>query len=161
MPFPLSWSGTFNFPKRQHETVDATSLLTAIQKALAEKRIVEFASTKTNEDSRMEFSFYVPFNFFVPGWDLLASIDRGVISASVHPADLNLRYRIDFKRLVWIAIGLAIFGGFIPAIMLPRLRALELLCGIWLWVVGVNYVVSVIRFHMMIRAILLRADTTS
>jgi hypothetical protein len=86
---------------------------------------------------------------FVASTNLLVAITRGSVRVSTTPDGVALQYELTFVQTAACGTVLALFlSSQIPASWV--VRGLMFL-AFWYWVVGVNYLVTKVRFQSMLR----------
>jgi hypothetical protein len=94
----------------------------------------------------------------------LAMITHAAISANPSPAGVHLHFRLSYIQAFWIvtAMVLGVPGPFVLSSTGARWgQGVSILAGFWLWLYGVNLVVSLVRFRRWLAAAVNRESAES
>lgn len=148
MPFPISRTGSITVPPDADVPRTPEHVLARTREALAERGADRFVE----RDGRLHFRS--PFRWLPPGgsWNILAPISRGWVAAEVRGSGICLRYHLRYTRLVTVASGM-VFAVLAVVVLTSSVGDSEpwLLVVLWLWLCGVNYLISIIRFPGFLR----------
>lgn len=146
--FPFSFERTIEIPI---SGVDTNSALEMIINTLAVRIEAEKPSRFNVSENQITFSGGM-FRF-VPNWNLLICIDDGVIDFVQDNQKIFVSYKFwflvlfSFASFVAFLFGVAIFpSGF-------TMQNVVVAAGTWLWFFGVNFIITIIRFEMLIRSV--------
>ena len=150
MPFPFSSEGTI-----LTETADLPQVAAIIEAVLRQAKASKISTTTTRID------FTGGLFRLVSNWNLLAPISSGRVEFHQRDRTVEIRYHISFVQLFVVATITMIFMFGVLPILSSGDRALFSLSVIgltWLWLFGMNYVISVFRFPAALRSALEKAS---
>jgi hypothetical protein len=79
----------------------------------------------------------------VPGWNVLAPIGSGYLIATAKENSIAVRYQLSMVQLLLFVTAVAVVFA-IPSAVRGRLDFFPFL--LWLWLFGMNYVITLFRF---------------
>jgi hypothetical protein len=125
-------------------------------KASEELRRVKGREIKI-EDNKVSFSGGL-FRF-VDNWNILAQIGSGQIEVVSSPKGLAVTYLISFKQLFLLGTILIFIAGIsmFPKMSMPTVQKVFFLFAIWLFLVGGNWLIAMIRFPGFVKSIIRKA----
>lgn len=146
--FPLSFGRTIevSITDKTAKGVSEKVLGALVQRIQAEK---------PNKFSCYQHKITFAGSFFRLGWNwnLFTSISKGEIHVSRLNGNLLVSYKLWFTSLLIItSIATAIFG-FLILHSGFNIQNLAVAIGIWIWLFGGNFLITVLRFHFLIRSI--------
>jgi len=116
-----------------------------IIKALKEARVKDVQIT----DTRITFSTGV-YRSVLTWWSDLAPITRGEIQ--IYAEDHCIRYSLSFSQVIIVAsLMVAAMGTAMIAAGAPVPESFLVLPLMWLWLVGMNYIIGIARFRNFIK----------
>jgi hypothetical protein len=149
LTFPFTSHGEVLVPRAVAGRVDAKHALNRLAAALERQH--------ASDITRLPASVCFQVDLFrgVGNWNLLSSIDRGVVNASDEPEGLRIFYDLSFRRLFLVVTGMmALIVA--PVVLLADMPVMwpgraAALVAMWGWVVGGNYLSSAARFPRFVR----------
>lgn len=152
---PLSING------QQRVAIDTRVSTTEVVQALAEELTVLRATRVKGSGESITFAAG-PFRF-VSSLNLLVPITRGRVSVERSEDQVTVKYELECTELVTVTTVLIalLFGP--PTLAAPNLtsgEAFSVLAGSWLWLVGGNFVITMVRFPAFIKTTISRRFAT-
>lgn len=154
MPFPLSAKGSFVVIIEDPSIDHAHIVTTTFQEWLEENNATEITRTQNG------VAFKVEIGRPVSRWNILAPVTRGSIDVRLIDGNLRVSYKLYFTATVIVGtamaapIGLFTVGLYF-ALKMNSKEASPFLLIIaplaWLWLVGMNYLVSTLRIRAALR----------
>jgi hypothetical protein len=99
---------------------------------------------------------------FVGNWNLLVAIGSGEITFAEANGAVEIRYHISFVQLfVVVTVMVILLFGLLPGISWGSSQGgtpLSVLGLAWLWLFGVNYLITLFRFPAALRSALKHAS---
>lgn len=138
MPFPFSSSGTIEITT--HEAASLQSIVSAIENAIRDSKPTNLSV----KDAVLSFRAGV-FRL-VNGGNQLVSIGSGEIRLSQRGELVLIDYRISFVQM-FIFVSMMV----VPYVFVAQ-APLEFIVGVWLWLFGGNYFLTLYRFPRFLRA---------
>ncbi len=153
MPFLLEQRGEYEWKNLRALDVDEFKLC-FISQAAVELKAVKATHIEVI-DNKVLFKGGV-FRF-VANWNVLIWIDRGHIEAVPSADGLLIRYILSFRQLLLVSLAgiaamLAVFISKNSSFTIVELLALSV-AG-WLLIFGLNWLIAVVRFPLLIERIL-------
>lgn len=145
MPFPFSYSKTLVF-KKERLQVEAKTLVRNILVGLQKK--------EADRAHNIANTIYFKGGGFVGSLNILRSISSGKIMVEEQGYEIHVRYKLKFTQLVvYITVVIPIFFGtvLITQTNLGFLEITSFIIFAWLWLVGGNYLSTIIRFPRFIK----------
>lgn len=145
MPFPISICGTIVVPKARD------GLATTDQAAVRIQDMLDSAVAGNICREGNSISFTAGFGRLVGSWNILASIDRGVIELGDAGPDIRVNYTLRTVQLLIIVSSLVCVVAFVP-IFLSRTNSTWPTAPLWQFILmwaflfGANYLTTVVRF---------------
>lgn len=152
MPFPFSRRDEISLPLTVASLSDA-DVIARLSTAIASHAA---ARVDAAEDT---LHFQVPLSWMMSKWDILAYVDRGTLSLVRRGGERRLAYAISLKRSVAIGTALVVgVFGILAFVFTDPIRAVCLVVGMWLLLVGSVYPLTVLRFPRFLRRTLAQAS---
>jgi hypothetical protein len=157
MPFPFSATGSFRVRVDGDVDDHAQKLIVVVREWLDKNHAKEVILTPDG------ITFKAGAGRAVSNWNILAAVGRGTIQVSSFDRHLNVLYRLDFTELVIsgsilvLPVGIvAVIGNWVLERKLQRGGipvGVVILPMVWLWLVGMNYAVALLRVSLALRKI--------
>ena len=145
--FPFNFGRTIEIPVTANSI---ESVSEEILRTLAERIRAEKPSNISSNPHQITFSG--GFFRFVGNWNLLVTIDYGVIDIVPDNNRLLISYKLRFKGLFILSSLMTIMFAFVIFSSGFTFQNLAVVAGIWLWFFGGNFIITVVRFHGFVRS---------
>ena len=149
MPFPLSADGKI--------VVEGTDLIQAIAAVEAE---LKRAKPSTISITGTHIEFTAGLFRFVTKWSLLGPIGSGSIAFQQMAGAVEVRYHISFVQLfIVVTMMVILVFGLLPGLSWgAQARVpLPMLVVMWLWLFGMNYLITIFAFRIALGGALRKA----
>jgi hypothetical protein len=141
--FPFSFGGIIEIPLES----DTKRIISTLTERIKAEKPNEITSTQSR------ITFYAGFFRLVIGsWNLLTSINYGVIDITPAKNKLLVSYKIWFIELLIVASAMAACFAFVAVSIGILTDWFSKFVEIWLWLFGVNFILTIIRFHNLVRS---------
>lgn len=147
--FPLSFEKTIEVPIPSNK-IDSISEI--IMNILADCIFDEKPSGFNKDQYQIQFSG--GFFRFVSSWNLLASIDHGVITVTPANDKLLVSYKLRFMELLIISSLMALISGVYIFSKENSVQSFFLIAGIWAFYFLPNFIITIVRFDNLIRSVI-------
>ena len=145
--FPFSFGRTIEIPITDN-TVESVSEM--IASTLVRLIKAEKPSSFTSNQNHITFTGGV-FRF-AGSWNLLVSINYGAIDIVQVNNKLLVSYKLWFVELFIFASLITAMFAYLILSSDFSVQNLGLVAGTWLWFFGGNFIITVIRFHSLVRS---------
>ncbi len=139
MPFPISLIGSFNVETPAAPDQYVLNLKTAIADWLVEKR------ARTVSQTAQGISFTAGLFRKVSGGNPLGPFGSGKIEVIRRETTIRVTYRLRYTEFLIVVTSLVVLFFGPPLLYAPNLNAIEaigLMILAWIWLFGLNYVIS-------------------
>jgi len=144
--FPLSFGRTIEVPVTNGAIKSTMEMV--LNKLVERIREKEPRNIDYNE---RRITFTGGFFRFRGNWNLLVSINYGEIDIVPTSNKILISYKLLFGELFVLAsLVTTLFAYFIFSSGFS-IQNLGVVAGIWLWFFGVNFIITVVRFHLLVR----------
>jgi hypothetical protein len=141
--FPFSFGGTIEIPLES----DTKRIISTLTERIKAEKPSEITSTQSR------ITFYGGFFRLVVGnWNLLTSINYGVIEVTPANNKLLVSYKLWFIELLIIASAISAFITFFNVSMGIYTDSLSRFAELWLLFFGGNFIITIVRFHSLVRS---------
>jgi len=142
MSFPISSQGELTF----RSWTDPQAVCDAVTKALAGERPTALSCG----DGRIDFAGGLSAGGF-GNWHLLQPISKGAVVVIPGDSALKVHYELRFTQMLVLS-SLMVLGVSAPVVFhMGVVDAVGVSCGLWIWLFGANYALTVFRFRNFLR----------